>query len=113
MTSEIRRVYLSTPLGEVRSNFVLGNNVLTSIHKAYKKKNLKRIRDDITAKRLTYDSGGFQYLMGNMDLPSVEKVVRTMEKLGMTSNDIAIQLDLPTNSLNTREERLETIKKST
>ena len=114
ISNETRELFLSTPLAERNSMLPQGaDKILTSVHKQYKKNNIQNIREKFNASRITYDSGGFQYLMRNIALPSVEKVVETMQRLGMTSRDIAIQLDKPTNPHATKEARLEMIHDST
>ena len=114
ISSETKELFLSTPLAERNSMLPEGaDKVLTSVHDEYGKENVKSVREQFNAKRIAYDSGGFQFLMRDIPLPPVEKVVKTMLSLGMTSKDIAIQLDKPTNPHATKEGRLEMIHDST
>jgi len=112
--SHTRELFLSTPLAERNTMLPKGaDKILTSVHDEYGKSKVQNVREKFNASRMTFDSGGFQFLMRDIPLPPVEKVVDTMLKLGLTSRDIAIQLDKPTNPHATKEVRLQMIQDST
>ncbi|MFW9998307.1 MAG: hypothetical protein ACFFD4_40085 [Candidatus Odinarchaeota archaeon] len=63
--------------------------------------------------RLIYDSGGFSFLTGKLKgEPDPEKTVQLYKKMGYTSKDLLIQLDLPPAHFNTIERNFELIETS-
>jgi hypothetical protein len=106
----LKQLFLSTPLSEyeLSTNF---DSVLFSVADAYNNDKFTDLRNKLNG-RVCYDSGGFQFLMGKLSNPDPNKTLKVYEKLGYSSKDLLIQLDLPTNYYDSPSKRLELISRS-
>jgi len=109
---EMRKVFLTDILGNHIADIF--DNLMFSVVPAYF--NVKRFinyRKRLNGRRIAYDSGGYQFLIGKIKQPpNPHRTIDVYRKLGFKERDFLIQLDLPPSYFMSKEERLRLITKS-